>query len=152
MILALITVGKYLETRSKGKTSEAITKLLDLAPKTAVVERNGQETEIPVEQVQAGDIVVVRPGASVPVDGFIIEGSTSIEEAAITGESIPVHKQEGDTVIAATMNKTGFIGLRPRESARTRHFPRSSGWWRRQAPARRRSPRSPIRFPESSCR
>ena len=109
MILALITVGKYLETRSKGKTSEAITKLLDLAPKTAVVERNGQETEIPVEQVQAGDIVVVRPGASVPVDGFIIEGSTSIEEAAITGESIPVHKQEGDTVIAATMNKTGFI-------------------------------------------
>ena len=109
MILALITVGKYLETRSKGKTSEAITKLLDLAPKTAVVERNGQETEIPVEQVQAGDIVVVGPGASVPVDGFIIEGSTSIEEAAITGESIPVHKQEGDTVIAATMNKTGFI-------------------------------------------
>ena len=109
MILALITVGKYLETRSKGKTSEAITKLLDLAPKTAVVERNGQETEIPVEQVQAGDIVVVRPGASVPVDGFIIEGSTSIEEAAITGESIQVHKQEGDTVIAATMNKTGFI-------------------------------------------
>ena len=109
MILALITVGKYLETRSKGKTSEAITKLLDLAPKTAVVERNGQETEIPVEQVQAGDIVVVRPGASVPVDGFIIEGSTSIEEAAITGESIPVHKQEGDTVIAATMNKAGFI-------------------------------------------
>ncbi|HIW60539.1 MAG TPA: heavy metal translocating P-type ATPase [Candidatus Anaerobutyricum avicola] len=109
MILALITVGKYLETRSKGKTSEAITKLLDLAPKTAVVERNGQETEIPVEQVQAGDIVVVRPGASVPVDGFIIEGSTSIEEAAITGESIPVHKQEGDTVIAATMNRTGFI-------------------------------------------
>ena len=74
-----------------------------------MVERNGQETEIPVEQVQAGDIVVVRPGASVPVDGFIIEGSTSIEEAAITGESIPVHKQEGDTVIAATMNKTGFI-------------------------------------------
>ena len=109
MILALITVGKYLETRSKGKTSEAITKLLDLAPKTAMVERNGQETEIPVEQVQAGDIVVVRPGASVPVDGFIVEGSTSIDEAAITGESIPVHKQEGDTVIAATINKTGFI-------------------------------------------
>ena len=109
MILALITVGKYLETRSKGKTSEAITRLMDLAPKTAVVERNGQEMEIPVEQVQAGDIVVVRPGASVPVDGFILEGSTSIDEAAITGESIPVHKQAGDTVIAATMNKTGFI-------------------------------------------
>lgn len=109
MILALITVGKYLETRSKGKTSEAITKLLDLAPKTAVVERGGVETEIPVEQVQAGDIVVVRPGSSIPVDGFIVEGSTSVDEAAITGESIPVHKQVNDTVIAATMNKTGFI-------------------------------------------
>lgn len=109
MILALITVGKYLEARSKGKTSEALTKLLDLAPKTAVVERGGREEEIPVEQVQAGDIVVIRPGNSIPVDGFIIEGSTSIDEAAITGESIPVHKQVNDTVIAATMNKTGFI-------------------------------------------
>lgn len=109
MILALITVGKFLETRSKGKTSEAITKLMDLAPKTAVVERDGKETEIPVEQVQAGDILVVRPGGSIPVDGFILEGSTSVDEAAITGESIPVHKQEGDTVIAATLNKTGFI-------------------------------------------
>lgn len=109
MILALITVGKYLEARSKGKTSEAITKLMDLAPKTAIVERGGKEVEIPVEQVQAGDIVVVRPGGSIPVDGFIVEGSTSIDEAAITGESIPVHKQVDDTVIAATLNKTGFI-------------------------------------------
>ena len=109
MILALITVGKYLETKSKGKTSEAITKLLDLAPKTATVERGGKEMEIPAEQVQAGDIVIVRPGGSIPVDGFIIEGSTSVDEAAITGESIPVHKQVNDTVIAATVNKTGFI-------------------------------------------
>ena len=109
MILALITVGKYLETKSKGKTSEAITKLLDLAPKTAAVERGGKEMEIPAEQVQAGDIVIVRPGGSIPVDGFIIEGSTSVDEAAITGESIPVHKQVNDTVIAATVNKTGFI-------------------------------------------
>ena len=109
MILALITVGKYLEARSKGKTSEALTKLLDLSPKTAVVERSGREIEIPARQVQAGDIVIVRPGSSIPVDGFIIEGNTSIDEAAITGESIPVHKQVNDTVIAATMNKTGFI-------------------------------------------
>lgn len=109
MILALITVGKYLEARSKGKTSEAITKLLDLAPKTAVVQRGGKEEEIPVEMVQAGDIVVVRPGNSIPVDGFIIEGSTSVDEAAITGESIPVHKQVNDTVIAATINKSGYI-------------------------------------------
>lgn len=109
MILALITVGKYLETRSKGKTSEAITKLMDLAPKTAFVERDGKEVEVPVEEVRTGEILAVRPGASIPVDGFIIEGSTSIDEAAITGESIPVHKQVNDTVIAATMNKTGFI-------------------------------------------
>ena len=109
MILALITVGKYLETRSKGKTSEAITKLLNLAPKTAFVERDGKEVEVPVEEVRTGDILAVRPGASIPVDGFIIEGSTSIDKAAITGESIPVHKQVNDTVIAATMNKTGFI-------------------------------------------
>lgn len=109
MILALITVGKYLEARSKGKTSEAITKLLNLAPKTATVLRNDQETEIPVEQVQAGDIVVVKPGASIPVDGFITEGVTSVDESVITGESIPVHKQVNDTVIAATLNKTGYI-------------------------------------------
>lgn len=109
MILALITVGKYLETRSKGKTSEAITRLMDLAPKTAVVEREGEEKEIPVEEVIAGDVVVVRPGMRIPVDGFILEGSTSIDEASITGESIPVHKGENDTVIAATINKTGFI-------------------------------------------
>lgn len=109
MILALITVGKYLEARSKGKTSEAITKLLNLAPKTATVLRNDQETEIPVDQVQAGDIVVVKPGASIPVDGFITEGVTSVDESVITGESIPVHKQVNDTVIAATLNKTGYI-------------------------------------------
>ena len=112
MILALITVGKYLETRSKGKTSEAITRLLNLAPKTAVVERNGIQTEIPVEEVQTGDVLVVKPGASIPVDGFILEGSTGIDESAITGESIPVEKQENDTVIAATINKTGFIKLK----------------------------------------
>ena len=112
MILALITVGKYLETRSKGKTSEAITRLMDLAPKTAVVERDGKEMEIPVEEVHVGDILVVRPGMSVPVDGFIVSGTTNIDEAAITGESIPVEKQEGDTVIAATINKSGFVRMK----------------------------------------
>ena len=109
MILALITLGKYLETRSKGKTSEAITKLMDLAPKTAAVERGGVETVIPVEEVVVGDTVLVRPGQSVPVDGVILEGNTSIDEAAITGESIPVEKEPGSTVIAATINKAGFF-------------------------------------------
>lgn len=109
MILALITVGKYLETRSKGKTGEALSKLLDLAPKTAMVERGQGAVEIPVEQVLAGDLVQVRPGQRIPVDGRIVEGSTSIDESAITGESIPVLKETGDNVIAATINKGGFI-------------------------------------------
>ncbi|MFR8035154.1 MAG: heavy metal translocating P-type ATPase [Lachnospiraceae bacterium] len=112
MILALINVGKYLEARSKGKTSEAITKLMDLAPKTAVVEREGKEIQIPIEQVAAGDVVLVKPGESIPVDGVILDGSTSVDEAAITGESIPVEKQAGDSVIAATINKAGFIRVR----------------------------------------
>lgn len=111
MILTLITVGKYMETRSKGKTSEAISRLMDLAPKTATVLRNGKEAEIPVEQVAVGDIVVVRPGQSIPVDGKIIEGFSAVDESAITGESIPVDKQAGDMVIGATVNKTGFFKM-----------------------------------------
>ncbi|MCI8341662.1 MAG: heavy metal translocating P-type ATPase [Firmicutes bacterium] len=107
MILALITLGKFLETRSKGKTSEAIEKLLDLAPKMATILKDGKEISVPVEEVAVGDIVVVRPGESVPVDGIITEGSSSIDEAAITGESIPVEKNVGDKVICATINKTG---------------------------------------------
>lgn len=109
MILALITVGKYLETRSKGKTSEALNRLMDLAPETALVERNGQQMEIPVEQVMVGDVICVKPGQRIPVDGIITDGSTSIDQSAITGESIPVEKQPGDNVIAATINKGGFI-------------------------------------------
>ncbi|MBE6831507.1 MAG: heavy metal translocating P-type ATPase [Ruminococcaceae bacterium] len=108
-ILALITLGKYLEARSKGKTSEAITKLMDLAPKTAVVIRDGSEVEIPVEEVVVGDILPVRPGQSIPVDGIIVEGSSSIDQSALTGESIPVEKHVGDKVIAATINKTGYF-------------------------------------------
>ena len=111
-ILTLITLGKYLETRSKGKTSEAITKLMNLAPKTAMVEREGREVEIPVEEVVVGDIVYVRPGASVPVDGVIVEGSTSLDQSALTGESIPVEKNAGDHVIAASINQSGFIKIR----------------------------------------
>lgn len=111
MILTLITVGKYMETRSKGKTSEAISKLMDLAPKMATVLRNGKEQEIPVEQVTVGDIVIVRPGQSIPVDGKVIEGFSAVDESAITGESVPVDKQAGDTVIGATVNKTGFFKM-----------------------------------------
>lgn len=112
MILALINIGKYLEARSKGKTSEAIQKLIDLAPKTALVERNGQVLEIAAEDVLQGDILQVKPGSSIPADGIVVEGITSVDEAAITGESMPVEKKEGDTVTAATLNKTGFIRMR----------------------------------------
>lgn len=108
-ILTLITLGKYLETRSKGKTSEAIAKLMDLAPKTATVLRDGNEVEIPVEDVAIGDIVVVRPGQSIPVDGVITEGNSSVDQSALTGESIPIEKNPGDKVIAATINKSGFF-------------------------------------------
>ncbi len=109
MILALITLGKFLETRSKGRTSEAISRLMDLAPKTATVIRDGVETEIPVEDVQVGDRVVVRPGQSIPVDGVILEGRSAVDESALTGESIPVDKSPGDKVAAASINKSGFF-------------------------------------------
>jgi Cu+-exporting ATPase len=109
MIVTLITVGKYLETRAKGKTSAAIEKLMDLAPKHATVLRSGIETIIPVEELAVGDEIIVRPGESIPADGMITEGTTSIDEAALTGESIPIEKQTGDMVTSATINKTGYI-------------------------------------------
>lgn len=112
MIVTLITLGKYLESRSKGKTSEAIEKLMNLAPKQATVIRDGQEVRIPAEQLQQGDIVLVKPGESIAADGVVIEGTTSIDESAITGESIPVEKQPGDKVVSATMNKAGSIRFR----------------------------------------
>ena len=112
MIVTLITFGKWLEARSKGRTSSAIEKLMDLAPKQATVIRNGAEVVIPAEELAEGDEIVVRPGESIPADGVIISGNTSVDEAAITGESIPVEKQPGDKVISATINKTGFIHFR----------------------------------------
>ncbi len=112
MILSLITVGKFLEAKSKGKTSEALRKLMDMAPKKAIIEVNGEQKEVSVDEVKVSDIVIVKPGSNIPVDGIIIEGSTSVDEAAITGESIPVEKVAGDEVIAATINKTGFVKVK----------------------------------------
>lgn len=109
MILALITFGKYLETKSKGKTSDAITKLMDLSPKKAFVVRDEMEIEIPIEEVIVGDIVIVKPGQSIPVDGIIVEGSSAVDESALTGESIPVEKHINDKVIGATINKSGYF-------------------------------------------
>lgn len=109
MILTLITVGKMLEARSKGKTTDALKSLIKLAPKTAVILVDGKETQVSVDKVKKGDIFVVRPGESIPVDGIIIEGSSAVNESALTGESIPVDKSKGDVVSAATINQSGFI-------------------------------------------
>ena len=109
MILTLITVGKMLEARSKGKTTDALKGLMKLAPKTAVVVRDGQEATVPIEQVRKGDIFVVRPGENIPVDGVILEGNSAVNESALPGESIPVDKNPGDAVSAATVNQSGFI-------------------------------------------
>nr|WP_122012895.1 heavy metal translocating P-type ATPase [Maliibacterium massiliense] len=112
MILTLITLGKFLEARAKGRTSEAISKLVDLAPKMAAVLREGVEVEVPVEQVVVGDILVVRPGARVPVDGVIVQGDSAVDESMLTGESIPVEKHPGDSVVGASINKTGAFRFR----------------------------------------
>lgn len=109
MILTLITVGKMLEARSKGRTTDALKSLMKLAPKTATIVRDGTETEVSIDQVQKGDIFVVRPGENIPVDGVVLEGHSAVNESALTGESIPVDKSEGDKVSAATMNQSGFI-------------------------------------------
>ena len=111
MILTLVTVGKYLETKSKAKTSDALGKLIDLAPKTANIIKNGVEVTIPAEEVKAGDTLIIRPGESIPVDGIIVEGEGSIDQSAVTGESIPVDKEKDDTVICATINKNGTFKM-----------------------------------------
>ena len=112
MILTLITVGKMLEARSKGKTTDALKSLMKLAPKTAAVVRDGQEVTVPVEQVQRDDVFVVRPGESIPVDGVVLEGTSAVNESALTGESVPADKAPGDAVSAATVNQSGFLRCR----------------------------------------
>ena len=112
MIVTLITVGKFLETRSKGKTGQAIARLIDLAPKTALVLRDGQEVEVPVEEVQVGDLLAVKPGASIPVDGEVVDGFSTVDESALTGESLPVDKGPGDHVSAAAINRSGAFTFR----------------------------------------
>ena len=111
-ILTLITFGKYLEAKSKGKTSDAISKLINLAPKTAIVEKQEKEIEIPIEEIKVDDIVIIKPGTSIPVDGVIIEGESSLDQSSITGESIPVEKSIGEEVISGTINKNGYLKIK----------------------------------------
>lgn len=112
MILTLITLGKYLETRAKGRTGDAIKKLMDLSPKTALVRRGGTVSEIPVDEVRVGDIVIVRSGGSIPVDGTVISGRAAVDQSTLTGESVPTERSAGDNVVAATINTEGYIELR----------------------------------------
>ena len=112
MILTLVTLGKFLETRAKGKTGDAIRQLMDLRPKMATVRRGGIEMEIPVEEVHLGDLIIVRSGGSIPVDGVVISGRAAVDQSALTGESLPVEKEAGDTVAAATVNTEGYLEFR----------------------------------------
>lgn len=112
MILTLITVGKTLEAHSKGKTTDALRSLMQLSPKTARLERNGEEVVVPAEEVVLGDIFLVRPGDSIPVDGVVLSGASAVNESALTGESLPVDKAENDKVSAGTINQSGFLRCR----------------------------------------
>ena len=124
-IITLIRLGKYLETRAKGKTSEALKAMMGLRANTARVIRNGRETEISIEQVVVGDIILVRPGEKVPVDGIITEGRSAFDESMITGESMPVSKGPGNEVIGATINREGWSGLMQLGLAKIRHSHKS---------------------------
>ena len=138
MILVLITLGKILEAHSKGKTTDALRSLMDLSPKTALIERGGKEVEVPIDEVGKGDIFVLRPGMSVPVDGTVIEGESSVDESMLTGESIPVEKSPDSSVYAATINIGGFIRCRAERVGE-------------DTTLSRRSPVSPTRYPAFLC-
>lgn len=111
-ILTLITLGKFLETKSKGRTGDAISKLINLAPKTAIVIKDNKEVEVSLEEINVGDIILIRPGGNIPVDGIIIEGESSIDQSSITGESIPVLKTVGKQVVSGTINKNGYLKMK----------------------------------------
>ena len=147
MILTLITVGKMLEARSKGKTTDALKSLMKLAPKTAVLLQDGQEVTVSIEEVQAGDIFVVRPGENIPVDGIVLEGNSAVNEAALTGESIPVDKAEGDKFLRQQSISPDLSNAVRPESEKIPRFHRSFRWSVMRQPQRHRSPRSQIRFP-----
>jgi Cu+-exporting ATPase len=138
LLTVFIVLGRWLEALTRGRTSEAIRKLMKLQPKIARVIRNGQEAEIPAEELEVGDLILVRPGEGVPVDGAVAEGYSAVDESMLTGESLPVEKKAGDNVIGGTINKTGAFSSRPRESARIPRWRRSSNWSKTRRPAKRR--------------
>jgi Cu+-exporting ATPase len=153
VIITLIKLGKLLEARAKGHASAAIRKLMDLAPKVAhILDEDGQERDVPADQVQPGQLVVVRPGERIPVDGLVVSGHSAVDESMLTGESMPVDKAEGDKAFGATVNQHGLIKSRPRVSDPRPPWPRSSDWCARPRGPRPLSNGLLIRFRLSSCR
>ena len=152
IIIALILMGRWLEARAKKRTGEAIKALMGLQAKTARVIRNGVEQDVPIEQVVAGDLVRVRPGEKVPVDGVVTEGRSALDESMLTGESLPVEKGPGDTVIGATLNKTGSFVFQATKVGRRPRWLRSSSSSRRRRDRRRRCSVWPTPFRPISCR
>ena len=147
MILTLITVGKMLESHAKGRTTDALKSLMRLAPKTATVVRDGQEVTVSIAEVRQGDIFVVRPGENIPVDGIVIEGSSAVNEAALTGESIPVDKQKGSSVSAATTNQSGFLRCEATRVGEDTTLSQIIKMVSDAAPPRHRLQKSPIKYP-----
>jgi P-type Cu+ transporter len=139
MIITLIVLGKLLEVRAKGQTSAAIKKLIGLRPKTARVVRHGQEIDIPIAQVVRGDVVLVRPGEKIPVDGLVVDGRSAVDESMLTGESLPVEKETGSAVIGATLNKQGLLKIEATKVGKERPSPKLSSWWSRRRGAKRPS-------------
>jgi Cu+-exporting ATPase len=139
VLITLILLGKLLESRAKGKASDAISKLMRLKAKKALVLKDGKEVAVPVEEVKPGDLILVKPGEQIPVDGEVVKGRSSVDESMLTGESIPVEKQAGDPVIGATINGQGRLLLRRPKSGKRRRWHKLSGWFRKRKAPRRRS-------------
>lgn len=141
-----------LESHAKGKTTDALKSLMRLAPKTATVVRDGQEVTVSIAEVRQGDIFVVRPGENIPVDGIVLEGSSAVNEAALTGESIPVDKQKGSSVSAATTNQSGFLRCEATRVGEDTTLSQIIKWCRMRQQRKRRSQKSPIKYPVFLCR
>ena len=143
MLASFVLLGHWFEMRARGGANDAIRALLDLAPPMAVVIRDGEPVEVPTAEVAVGDLLLIRPGAKVPVDAEVVEGESEVDESTVTGESLPVHKAPGDQLVGATINKNGTLRARPRRSAPTRRWRRSSSWSRRRRTRRRPASGSP---------
>ena len=152
MIVTLVLLGQVLELKARSRTGAAIKALLGLAPKTArLIRPDGTEADVPLDHVAAGDMLRVRPGEKIPVDGVVVEGASAVDESMLTGEPIPVEKTTGDKVTGATVNGNGSLIVKAERVGRKRCWPRSSGWYRKPSAVERRFRSWPIEWPPTSC-